>query len=100
MMNTRLLQHANGNSDEIHAQGLEIPAMGPEACVQFLLDRGGLGDESDISIRAEATKIVTELGSLPLAVEHAATYVRMSNLNEYLSIFSKQCRVLLEWRHK
>lgn len=93
-----LITTRNKNSDGIPAEGFEVPGMHPEDCVQFLLERGRLPDQTS-EIRYEAHRIVEELGYLPLAIEQAASYIRISqNVNEYLTTYKKQRQELLNWR--
>jgi tetratricopeptide (TPR) repeat protein len=71
--------------------------MESDAAVGLLLDRTQLSLTSEIHI--EARKIVTELGFLPLAIEQAAAYIRISqNIQEYLETYAKQRHQLLNWR--
>src|SRR5205814_2343315 len=50
-------------------------------------------------IHAEGRKIVKELGFLPLAIEQAAAYIRISqSVEEYLETYTKQRHQLLNWR--
>ena len=96
-----LITTRNKNSDGIPAEGLAVPQMNPEYCVRFLLDRCRLSDQTSPGLHKEAHQIVKELGYLPLAVEQAAAYIRVSqNLGEYLATYHdlKQRQELLDWR--
>jgi len=96
-----LITTRNKNSDGIPAEGLAVPQMNPEYCVRFLLDRCRLNDQTSPGLHKEAHQIVKELGYLPLAVEQAAAYIRVSqNLGEYLATYHdlKRRQELLDWR--
>jgi len=94
-----LITTRNRNSDRIPAEGLEVEMMDPDSCVQFLLDRIELPDSGNSHVRAEARKIVEELGFLPLAIEQAAAYIRKSQkLDEFLSTYQNHRRDLLSWQ--
>lgn len=94
-----LITTRNRNSDGIPAEGLEVTVMDLDNSVQFFLDRARMNEEPILpETHEETVKIVTGLGCLPLAIEHAAAYVRNSNLTEYLEIFDKKRREILEWQ--
>ena len=58
----------------IPAEGLEVKAMPVEDAIDLLLTRAGI--ECTAEKKSEATKIVIELGCLPLAIEQAAAFIR------------------------
>ena len=90
-----LITTRNKHVDSILDEVVEVPMLGSEDCVQLLLDRSGLGASEN---RKDAERIVKQLGCLPLAIQLAGAYIhRSQNLKEYLRLFSKQRRELLEW---
>jgi hypothetical protein len=94
-----LITTRNKNSDGIPAEGLEVPQTSPEDCVQFLLDRSRLGNQLSPECHEQAYRIVQELGYLPLAIEQAASYIRISqDLGGYLMAYNEQRHALLNWR--
>lgn len=67
------------NAISIPAQGLEVDVLEPNEACELFFDRAQLdrtGGKSGQNLKAEAAKIVTELGFLPLAIEQAAAFVR------------------------
>jgi hypothetical protein len=85
----------NKHIDTIAAEGVEVPMLGSDDCIQLLLDRSGVDASKN---RKDAESIGKQLGCLPLAIQLAGAYIRRSqNLKEYLRLFSKQRRELLEW---
>src|SRR5204863_6326427 len=88
----------NKYSDRIPARGLEILPMESEECIEFLIDQTIVDDILMPRIHSLAPVIVEELGYLPLAIEQAAAYIRMSqNIDEFLLVFHNQRRDFLEW---
>jgi tetratricopeptide (TPR) repeat protein len=72
-----LITTRNPNTDEIPAEGLEISVLQLQDAIDLLYLRSKVPRISQIpNGEAEATKIVQELGLLPLAVEQAAAYIR------------------------
>jgi hypothetical protein len=74
-------------------QVAEVPVLGEDAAVAFLLARSG--DESSGAAKAPG-KLVGELGGLPLALEQAA-YIQATGrgVASYLSLFRERRAVLL-----
>ena len=92
-----LITTRNTDSDGIPAEGMEVMVMDLEGSVRLLLDRIKLPNTDQL--QAEARRIVTELGFLPLAIEQAAGYIRISqNVEEYLETYKRQRHELLNWR--
>ena len=67
-------------------QALEVPTLGSDAAVAFLLRRTGGSDQE------AARELTAELGGLPLALERAAAYIQASgdSLGGYLSLFRRR----------
>ncbi|MFC1456970.1 tetratricopeptide repeat protein [Microvirga arabica] len=57
------------------ANELELDVLGPEAAVAFLQKRAGRGDKPG------AMRLAQALGYLPLALDHAGAYCRLSGLS-------------------
>jgi len=94
-----LITTRNKSSDGIPAQGLEVTTMEKDESVQFLLKRIGQPPLPGPQIQAEIERIVGILGLLPLAIEHAAAYIRESqNITEFLDSYKENRRELLDWR--
>jgi tetratricopeptide (TPR) repeat protein len=92
-----LITTRNTHSAGIPAAGMEVMVMNVDNSVRLLLD--GIQIEITDEIRFEARKIVEALGFLPLAIEQAAGYIRISqNVEEYLDAYTKQRHEILNWR--
>ena len=57
------------------AEELELAVLGPEAAVELLQKRAGRAD------RSGATRLAEALGCLPLALDHAGAYCRLTGLS-------------------
>ena len=91
----------------IAAGGVGIPPFTEEDAVGFLrrkvpglatgIRRQQLPAEEDTRRVSEATRLAAELGHLPLAVDHAAAYLRETGLSvdEYLTRFAQNAHLLL-----
>jgi len=91
-----LITTRNKHCDGIPAEGIEVIPLNSTESVSFLLMRSGLQDDPRQQVKEEATKIVHELGHLPLAVEQAAAYIRTSqNIFEYLPTYHQSRKDLL-----
>lgn len=72
-----LVTTRNPNADEIDAEPFEVGLLDAEDAVELLSLRSKLGDVAETPTgKAEAQKIVEELGFLPLAIEQAGAYIR------------------------
>jgi class 3 adenylate cyclase/tetratricopeptide (TPR) repeat protein len=78
-------------------RALEVLELDGEEAVKFLFTRTGR-DASDPGEVAAATRLATELGNLPLALEQAAAYIAETNaaFADYVSAFRKRRVSLLE----
>ncbi len=65
------------------AAEIEIDLLDPESAVTFLLTRSGRKD------REGAARLATALGNLPLALDHAGAYVRLTGMS-----FDRYCERL------
>jgi hypothetical protein len=93
-----LITTRNDNTDGIPAEGVEIIPMNSVDSVYFLLTRAAISNRPQ-EVVDEARRIVEELGCLPLAVEQAATYIRLSqNIFEYLNAYRQNRKALLSER--
>ena len=92
-----LITTRNTYSAGIPAEGMEVMVMDVEDSLSLLLD--GIQMAVTDEIRSEARKIVEALGFLPLAIEQAAGYIRISQkVEEYLETYTKQRSEILNWR--
>ena len=78
-------------------RAIELQDLNGDEAVRFLLARTGR-DDADLTSRAAAAELVTELGNLPLALEQAAAYITETNASflAYLNAFRKRRVALLE----
>lgn len=91
----------------IATEGVEIPPFTEEDAVRFLRRRvpglaagtrqQQLAAEEDARRASEATQLASELGHLPLAVDHAAAYLceTKQSVQEYLARFTRNAHLLL-----
>jgi tetratricopeptide (TPR) repeat protein len=89
------------------ADGLAIPPFTEQESVSYLRRRVPdlasssrriqLSPDEDAERVADATRLASELGHLPLAVDHAAAYLAETHLSveEYLSRFARNAHLLL-----
>jgi tetratricopeptide (TPR) repeat protein len=93
-----LITTRNRDTTGIPAQGLEVEVFDSSHAINLLLLRTTGTKQCQPEIRLQATKIVEELGYLPLAVEHAAAFIRQSSLDlsKFLDMFSKSRKEFLE----
>ena len=87
-----LITTRNPYCDDIPAEGLKVEPLDIDDAIDLLLDRSKLEDAGKTpEARVEAEKIVNELGSLPLAIEQAAAYIREASrdLFKFLPIYQK-----------
>jgi tetratricopeptide (TPR) repeat protein len=93
-----LITTRNRDASGIPAQGLEVEVFESDDAVDLLLLRATGTKESQPEIRSVGTKIVMELGYLPLAIEHAAAFIRQSlpNISIFLEMYSKSRKRFLE----
>ncbi|KAF8337224.1 hypothetical protein F5887DRAFT_890745, partial [Amanita rubescens] len=75
---------------------LEVHGMDKEEAISLLLKSAGIRDKS-IKIMESASRIVLELGFIPLAIDQAGAYMQGSHcdLDVYLDLYHKQCRELM-----
>src|SRR5579859_769322 len=69
----------------IPAEGMEVAVLDETEAIELLLHSSNNIDETN-TVR-EARKIVWELGRLPLAIEQAAAFIRLSDMYTFLDIF-------------
>jgi tetratricopeptide (TPR) repeat protein len=83
-----LITTRNPNTFGIPAKGLEIPVLSAQDATELFLLRANVTAREDES--SEATKIVTELGFLPLVIEQAAAYVReqLKDIFKFMAVYA------------
>jgi Tetratricopeptide repeat len=82
----------------IPAEGMEVSVLDETEAIELLLRSSNNIDETN-TIR-EARRIVWELGRLPLAIEQAAAFIRLSDIYTFLDIFrSNRTHFLAEQPH-
>lgn len=82
------------------AEAIEIMPMDPDEATALLL-RLVKDPGKDPGVPIEATTIVKELGFLPLAIDHAAAYIRVTgDIFNYLQSYRSNTRELLNWRRR
>lgn len=69
-----LITTRNQHYDQIPSEGVPVGLLSAEEAVNLLLNRSKVAHTADS--KAEAAKIVEELGYLALAIEQAAAYIR------------------------
>jgi tetratricopeptide (TPR) repeat protein len=92
-----LITTRNQNCEGIPAEGFEVMTMTTDESVEFLLTRAKV-EVVTPEVQAQAHQIVSELGNLPLAIEHAASYIIMSqNFENFLVVYRQSQKGLLFW---
>ena len=69
---------------KIPAEGLEIPILSEDKAVEALLQMSECTNRPDTALKA--AQIVRKLGMLPLAIDQAAAFIRMSSLDTFLDV--------------
>jgi tetratricopeptide (TPR) repeat protein len=80
----------------IPAQGLEVPVLDDGSATELLLERAEI-DYDDESVLA-ASRVVKELGSLPLAIDQAAAYIREQlnrDISQFMTIYARHRKQFL-----
>jgi len=93
-----LITTRNQDPTGIPSQGLEVEVFESDDAVDFLLLRATGRKESQPEVRSTSSEIVAELGYLPLAIEHAAAFIRQSlpDISRFLDMYSKSRKRFLE----
>ena len=93
-----LITTRNQDPTGILAQGLEVEVFDPDDAVDLLLLRATGTKESQPETHSVGAEIVAELGYLPLAIEHAAAFIRQSlpDISKFLDTYSKSRKRFLE----
>jgi NB-ARC domain len=81
-----LITTRDSDVKRIPAEGLEIPPLPLVDAVELLFHTSDNSDQSDSAV-SKASQIVSELGMLPLAIDQAAAFIRMSSLDTFIQIF-------------
>jgi tetratricopeptide (TPR) repeat protein len=94
-----LITTRNPYTTNIPAEPLEIKPLDSEESIDLLLMLSHISAPPRSLQRTHATRIVEELGYLPLAIKQAAAYVREvgGDLQSYLEDYSKHRKELLQW---
>jgi tetratricopeptide (TPR) repeat protein len=89
-----LITTRNPDIKAVPAEGFEIPVLGHAVAVELLRLRS---DADGHDIENAANDIVKELGYLPLAIDHAAAFIRStsSDLSTFLQIFRQSRKEVL-----
>ena len=92
-----LITTRNPNAISIPAEGLEIGVLDLHSASEMLCTRSDVA-LSDPMVQAEAAKIATELGCLPLAIEQAAAYIREASKDifTFLQTYQEDRKELLQ----
>ena len=96
--NTRghtLITTRNSVALSIPAEGMEVDVLRPAEAVELLCTRSQIGAAAESRIvKAEAAKIVEELGYLPLAIDQSAAYIREASksLMTFLQTYRENSR--------
>jgi len=93
-----LITTRNPNAESIPAEGSQIPLLCKDNAIALLRIRSEISEANESSFSSVAADIVDELGILPLAIDHAAAFIRdslNSDINEFLSIFRKRRKEVL-----
>lgn len=79
-------------------QGVSIGVLDPQGAASLLLDSAGI-DTSSNKDTTSATKIVQDLGYLPLAITQSGSYIRKSSrsLSSYLKILERRQYEMLQY---
>ncbi|HKY03429.1 MAG TPA: FxSxx-COOH system tetratricopeptide repeat protein [Blastocatellia bacterium] len=79
------------------AKPLELAAMSPDEALEFLLTRTGRDDIDDAG-RNAASRLASELGYLPLALEQAASFIlaKKARFQDYIASYRKRRLELLK----
>ena len=93
-----LITTRNRDPTGIPAAGLEVEVFDSDDAVDLLLLRATGTKESQPETHSVGAEIVAELGYLPLAIEHAAAFIRQSlpDISKFLDIYSKSRKGFLE----
>jgi tetratricopeptide (TPR) repeat protein len=85
-----LITTRNPYVNDIPAQGLEVTVFDTGTAVEMLLLHSNVTEKQDDDIQLHAVEIVNELGLLPLAIEQAATYIRvfLKDISKFKAIYS------------
>src|SRR5579862_1014927 len=95
-----LITTRNPNATDIPTQGLEIAVFDVETAAHMLLLRADRENPENPEVQKEATSIVKELGFLALAIEQAATFIRVSlkDIFKFLPVYSANRKKILAQR--
>jgi hypothetical protein len=77
----------------------EVDKMEPEEAIDLML-KVSSKDLSDKALRVDASKLISELGHLALAINQAASFItiRGCTLSEYLDMFQRRRKSLMDKR--
>ena len=89
----------NPKVSAIPAEPLEVPLLGVDDSVDLLLMLSNISPQPTYEQREQVREIVEELGYLPLAMLHAAAYVRevTRDFVTYSDAYSKNRKALHRW---
>jgi tetratricopeptide (TPR) repeat protein len=92
-----LITTRNPDAKRIPAEGLEIPLLGRDDSIELLRVRSEITEDEIHSFNVVAADIVHELGYHALAIEHAAAFIRSTNLEiaKFLQIYHESRKHVL-----
>src|SRR5262245_17860903 len=93
-----LITTRNPDASSIPAEGMQVPLLEEDDAIELLGNRCNLDySEYPPSEKASAVELVRELGYLPLAIEQASGYIRLSvkSISKFLPIFRASRKQLL-----
>ena len=98
-MRHTIITARNGNARAFSAQKLEVPILDQEEALQLLSTVSGVSLPPESALRKTGEIIVRELGCLPLAVYHAAMYIRQvgGSPDTYFNELENNRKKLLNW---
>jgi tetratricopeptide (TPR) repeat protein len=92
-----LITTRNVNTMNIAAESLEIPVFGEDDAVELFRIHSEMTEAELLDSRTVANDIVRELGYLPLAIDHAAAFIRSTAMviTDFLPIYHGSRKELL-----
>ena len=100
VMRHTIITTRNSDAKVYAAQGLEVPVLDKEEAIQLLSTVSGVSLPRESPSREQGEWIVKELGNLPLAVDHAAMYIRQvcGGLEAYINELENDRDTVYSWK--
>lgn len=94
-----LITTRNRHASGIPAQGMEVDKFGQQDSLRLLYKSSKITSLSDSTEDQAAARIVEDLDHLPLAIDHAAAYIRevAKKFSAFLTDYTRYRRELLNW---